>query len=174
MTTFNKFNANQFANLNRSNLLGVTLIYRRVNKEGVTEESAINFSGEGFTPENRKQNEVFKVWKNVVLTFWNAKIIEAGLKADNGGIALKLRSTTPAAIIVRTANGKAEEWDIEGSVWSRSGLMPTKKDIEACKGKEGKKKMHRAAVASFDALNFRVKFDDLLEKETETEETNLY
>ncbi|WP_314815935.1 molecular chaperone DnaJ [Hoylesella nanceiensis] len=174
MTTFNKFNANQFANLNRSNLLGVTLIYRRVNKEGVTEESAINFSGEGFTPENRKQNEVFKVWKNVVLTFWNAKIIEAGLKADNGGIALKLRSTTPAAIIVRTANGKAEEWDIEGSVWSRIGLMPTKKDIEACKGKEGKKKMHRAAVASFDALNFRVKFDDLLEKETETEETNLY
>ena len=174
MTTFNKFNANQFANLNRSNLLGVTLIYRRVNKEGVTEESAINFSGEGFTPENRKQNEVFKVWKNVVLTFWNAKIIEAGLKADNGGIALKLRSTTPAAIIVRTANGKAEEWDIEGSVWSRIGLMPTKKDIEACKGKVGKKKMHRAAVASFDALNFRVKFDDLLEKETETEETNLY
>ena len=115
-----------------------------------------------------------KCGKNVVLTFWNAKIIEAGLKADNGGIALKLRSTTPAAIIVRTANGKAEEWDIEGSVWSRIGLMPTKKDIEACKGKEGKKKMHRAAVASFDALNFRVKFDDLLEKETETEETNLY
>ena len=169
MATFNKFNANQLANLNRANLLGVTLIYRRVNKEGVTEESAINFSGEGFTPENRKQNEIFKVWKNVILTFWNAKIIESGLKKDNGNISTKLRTSTPSAIIVRTANGKAEEWDIEGSVWARIGLTPTKKDIEACKGKEGKKKMHRAAVASFDALNFRVKFDDLLETETETE-----
>lgn len=172
MEKFNKFNATQFAEVNRANLLGVTLIYRRVNKDGVTEESAINFAGDGFVPESRKQDDVFKAWKNVVLTFWNAKIIEAGLKADNGGIAIKLRSTTPAAIIVRSANGKAEEWDIEGSVWSRIGLMPTKKDIEACKGKDGKKKMHKAAVASFDALNFRVKFDDLMPaEEVETEET---
>lgn len=172
MEKFNKFNATQFAEVNRANLLGVTLIYRRTNKDGVTEESAINFAGDGFVPESRKQDDVFKAWKNVVLTFWNAKIIEAGLKEDNGNISTKLRATTPAAIIVRATNGKAEMWDIEGSIWSRIGLMPTKRDIEACKGKDGKKKMHRAAVASFNALNFRIKFDDLMPtEETETEET---
>lgn len=172
MEKFNKFNATQFAEVNRTNLLGVTLIYRRTNKDGVTEESAINFAGDGFVPESRKQDDVFKAWKNVVLTFWNAKIMEAGLKVDNGNVATKLRATTPAAIIVRTADGKSESWDIEGSIWSRIGLTPTKKDIEECKGKAGKKKMHRAAVASFNALNFRVKFDDLVPvEETETEET---
>lgn len=172
MENVRNYSATEFAEVNRVNLLGVTLIYRRTNKDGVTEERAINFAGGNFTPVSRKQDEIFRVWKNVVLTFWNAKIMEAGLKVDNGNVATKLRATTPAAIIVRTADGKAESWDIEGSIWSRIGLTPTKKDIEECKGKEGKKKMHRAAVASFNALNFRVKFDDLMPAEdTETEET---
>ena len=160
MGTISKFSATQFENLNVNNLPGVTLVYRSTNRDGETHESAVNFSGEEYTPTSRKQDEIFRVWKNVVSTFWNVKILEASLKADNGGIATKLRSSTPAAIIVRTMDGKhAERWDVAASIWSRIGLMPTKRDMEDC-ARDYKKKMHKATKASFDALNFRAKFDD--------------
>jgi len=160
MGTISKFSANQFENLNESALTGVTLVYRSVNRAGEIHESAVNFTGDDYLPQNRKQDEIFRVWKNVVSTFWNVKILEASLKADNGGIATKLRSSTPAAIIVRTADKKqAERWDVEASIWQRIGLVPTKRDMEECT-REYKKKMHKAAKASFDALNFRAKFDD--------------
>lgn len=160
MGTITKFSAPQFENLNVNDLAGVTLVYRSTNRDGETHESAVNFSGEEYIPKNRKQDEIFRVWKNVVSTFWNVKILEASLKTDNGGIATKLRSSTPAAIIVRTADGKhAERWDVAASIWSRIGLVPTKRDMEDC-ARDYKKKMHKATKASFNALNFRAKFND--------------
>ena len=163
MGTISKFSATQFENMNENaklNLVGVTLVYRSTNSKGETHENAVNFAGEEYEPKDRKQDEIFRVWKNVVSTFWNVKILEAGLRKDNGGIATKLRSTTPAAIIVRTADKKeVERWDVAASIWQRVGLVPTKKDMEEC-AREYKKKMHKACVASFNALNFRAKFDD--------------
>ncbi|WP_418821617.1 hypothetical protein [Phocaeicola plebeius] len=174
MGTISKFSATQYEAMNenvKSNLTGVTLVYRSTNSKGETHESAVNFSGDEYSPANRKQDEIFRVWKNVVQTFWNVKILEASLKKDNGGIATKLRSSTPAAIVVRTADKKqAEKWDIESSIWQRIGLVPTKRDMEEC-AREYKKKMHKAAKASFDALNFRAKFDD--DKLPEMERANI-
>ena len=172
MGTISKFSSVQFESMSmeqKKNLLGVTLVYRSTNRQGETHESAVNFAGEEYEPKNNTQDEVFRVWKNVVQTFWNVKILEAGLKKDNGGIATKLRSSTPAAIMVNTSDKKlAEKWDIEASIWSRVGLVPTKKDMEEC-AREYKKKMHRAATASFTALNFRAKFEDIKAPEEEAE-----
>ena len=163
MGTISKFTAVQFEAMSenaKANLVGVTLVYRSTNSKGEIHESAVNFSGDEYSPANRTQNEIFRVWKNVVSTFWNVKILEASLKKDNGGIATKLRSSTPAAIMVNTADQKhVEKWDVEASIWQRIGLVPTKKDMEEC-ARDYKKKMHKAAKASFDALNFRAKFDD--------------
>lgn len=160
MGQISKFNAVQRSNLDNNSLVGVTLVYRSTRKDGTITETAVNFAGDDYVPKSRKQDEIFRVWKNVVSTFWNVKILEAGLKADNGGIATKLRSSTPAEIIVRTADKKqAERWDVEASIWQRIGLVPTKRDMEEC-AREYKKKMHKACKASFDALNFRAKFDD--------------
>lgn len=159
MGAITKLSAVQFENM-VANTEGVTLVYRSVNRAGEIHESAIVFSGEEYTPKNRQQDEIFRVWRNVVTTFWNAKIVEKSLKSGNGGITTKLRNTTPSAIIVRTSNHKqAERWDVEASIWARIGLVPTKKDMEEC-ARDYKKKTFRAAKASFDALNFRAKFND--------------
>lgn len=159
MGQITRLSANQFENLTH-NAEGVTLVYRSINRDGAIRESAVVFTGEEYIPKSSKQNEIFRVWKSVVTTFWNAKMIEASLKEDNGGIAVKLRSSTPASIIVRCADKKeAVRWDVEGSIWQRIGLIPTKRDMEECV-REYKKKTFRAAKASFDALNFRAKFSD--------------
>lgn len=100
----------------------------------------------------------------MVATFWTVKAVEAGLREDNGGIASKLRSGTPAEIIVRTSDCKvSKKWDVEGSVWSRIGLVPTKKDLD-CAARDFKKKIHAATKASFDALKFRLNFEEVAAK----------
>lgn len=140
MGTISRYNSVQFENLDLNKLAGVTLVYKSVNKDGDTHFSGLNFAGDEFTPADGTQDEIFRVWKNVVATFWNVKAVEAGLREDNGGIASKLRSGTPCEIIVRAGNGKvAKRWDVEGSVWSRIGLVPTKKDLE-CAARDFKKK----------------------------------
>jgi hypothetical protein len=162
-----KLNTKQFEAANQSELKGVTLVYKSTNKDGETHESAVNFAGEGYTPANNTQDEIFKSWKNVIQTFWSTKMLEAGLRTDNGGIATKLRNTTPAAIVVRTNNGKtARRWDVEASIWQRIGIVPTKRDMEEA-NRDYKKKMFKAAKASFDALQFRAQFDDALLPELE-------
>lgn len=161
MGTISKFNRVQFENLNANMLMGVTLVYKSVNRDGETHFSGINFAGDEYTPKDGTQDEIFRVWKNVVATFWNVKAVEAGLRENNGGIASKLRSSTPSEIIVRTNDGKvSKRWDIEGSVWARIGLVPTKKDLE-CASRDFKKKIHVATKASFDALKFRLNFDEV-------------
>ena len=164
MGTISRYNSVQFENLNANELVGVTLVYKSVNRDGETHYSGLNFAGDEYTPKDKTQDEIFRVWKNVVATFWTVKAVEAGLREDNGGIASKLRSGTPAEIIVRTSDCKvSKKWDVEGSVWSRIGLVPTKKDLD-CAARDFKKKIHAATKASFDALKFRLNFEEVVAK----------
>lgn len=128
MGAITRLNSVQFEAMNVNEMVGVTLVYKSVNRDGETHFSGLNFAGDEYTPKDKTQDEIFRVWKNVVATFWTVKAIEAGLRVDNGGIASKLRAGTPAEIIVRTSDGKtSKRWDVENSVWSRIGLIPTKK-----------------------------------------------
>lgn len=150
-----KLNAEQFANL-VNGLKGVVLVYKSTDRDGNVKESAQQFFGEDYEPKDKTQNEVFRVWKNVMITFWSVKAEETRLREANDGIRTKLRATTPTAIIFRTDKGElVKRFDLEESVWSRIGLMPTKKDFERT-ARDYKKAIHAAAKASFDALGFRV------------------
>lgn len=164
MGAITRLNSVQFEAMNVNEMVGVTLVYKSVNRDGETHFSGLNFAGDEYTPKDKTQDEIFRVWKNVVATFWTVKAIEAGLRVDNGGIASKLRAGTPAEIIVRTSDGKtSKRWDVENSVWSRIGLIPTKKDLERA-GRDFKKKIHVATKASFDALKFRLNFEEVAAK----------
>lgn len=146
MGTISRYNSVQFENLNANELVGVTLVYKSVNRDGETHYSGLNFAGDEYTPKDKTQDEIFRVWKNVVATFWTVKAVEAGLREDNGGIASKLRSGTPAEIIVRTSDCKV-----------------SKKDLD-CAARDFKKKIHAATKASFDALKFRLNFEEVAAK----------
>jgi hypothetical protein len=164
MGAITRLNSVQFEAMNVNEMVGVTLVYKSVNRDGETHFSGLNFAGDEYTPKDKTQDEIFRVWKNVVATFWTVKAIEAGLRVDNGGIASKLRAGTPAEIIVRTSDGKtSKRWDVENSVWSRIGLIPTKKD-QAGAMRDFKKKIHVATKASFDALKFRLNFEEVAAK----------
>ena len=106
MGAITRLNSVQFEAMNVNEMVGVTLVYKSVNRDGETHFSGLNFAGDEYTPKDKTQDEIFRVWKNVVATFWTVKAIEAGLRVDNGGIASKLRAGTPAEIIVRTSDGK--------------------------------------------------------------------
>ncbi|MCD8252748.1 MAG: hypothetical protein LUD40_12490 [Phocaeicola dorei] len=150
-----KLSAEQFANL-VNGLKGVILVYKSVDREGDEKEAAQQFFGADYEPKDKTQNEIFRVWKNVVMTFWAVKAEEIKLREANDGIRSKLRATTPCAIIFRTANGETvKRFDLEESVWAKIGLVPTKKDFERT-ARDYKKAIHAAAKASFDALGFRV------------------
>ncbi|MFR9584387.1 MAG: hypothetical protein SNG60_09010, partial [Rikenellaceae bacterium] len=71
---------------------------------GVTTESAQHFWGEDYEAKSADQDEMFRVWKNVVATFWGVNLKENQLREDNDGIRSKLRASTPARIIFHTAN----------------------------------------------------------------------
>ena len=85
MGTISRYNSVQFENLNANELVGVTLVYKSVNRDGETHYSGLNFAGDEYTPKDKTQDEIFRVWKNVVATFWTVKAVEAGLREDNGG-----------------------------------------------------------------------------------------
>lgn len=147
-----KWNSEEYAVLENSSK-GVILVYT----DAKGKKSAQYFFGEGYVPANKTQDAVFKVWRNVVATFWNVKHVELGLRKDNDGIRTKLRASTPSEIIFRAENGDVKRFQLEFSVWSKVGLIPTKKDLERLsKARDLKEAIHRAAKASFDALGFRV------------------
>lgn len=140
MATITRYNSVQFSEVSNNQLAGVALVYRSVRKDGTADE-------------------VFRVWKNAIKIHWDAKRSEAGLKVDNGGIAVKLRASTPAEIIVRKTDGKTVlRWDAESSIFARVGIMPTAKDLQELT-RDYKKKMHKAAKASFDALKMKFEFE---------------
>ncbi len=156
-----KLNAVQFAELSK-NFNGVMLIY--TNQDG--KQTAQHFFGQEYEPADKSQDEMFRVWKNVVATFWAVKQEEIKLRADNDGIRSKLRASTPSEIIFRSKAGEMiKSYQLDFSVWSRIGLVPTKKDFERT-ARDYKKAIHAATKASFDALGFRVE----LPKEEKTED----
>lgn len=162
MGTIVNIRSTQFSFETVESMPGVTLVYRADRKDSTSSYSAINFAGEEYTPENVNQDEVFRVWKNVVTTFWLVKAKEAGLRVNNDNITSKLRNSTPVEIFVRSANNMVKHWDIEKSVWSRIGLVPTKKELELS-ARDFKKRIHAATKASFDALKFRLNFQEIVE-----------
>lgn len=159
MATITRYNSVQFSEVSNNQLAGVALVYRSVRKDGTVTETCIHLGGAEFVPENGTADEVFRVWKNAIKIHWDAKRSEAGLKVDNGGIAVKLRASTPAEIIVRKTDGKTVlRWDAESSIFARVGIMPTAKDLQELT-RDYKKKMHKAAKASFDALKMKFEFE---------------
>lgn len=159
MATITRYNSVQFSEVSNNQLAGVALVYRSVRKDGTVTETCIHLGGAEFVPANGTADEVFRVWKNALKLHWDAKKSEAGLKVDNGGIAVKLRTSTPAEIVVRKADGKTVfRWDAESSIFARVGIMPTAKDLTEL-NRDYKKKMHKAAQASFAALKTKFEFD---------------
>ena len=75
MGTISRYNSVQFENLNANELVGVTLVYKSVNRDGETHYSGLNFAGDEYTPKDKTQDEIFRVWKNVVATFWTVKAV---------------------------------------------------------------------------------------------------
>lgn len=142
MGTISRYNSVQFENLDLNKLAGVTLVYKSVNKDGDTHFSGLNFAGDEFTPADGTQDEIFRVWKNVVATFWNVKAVEAGLREDNGGIASKLRSAPRVRLLcvpamerlrnvgmLREAYGVVLVWFQQRKTWSVRHVTSRKKSM---------------------------------------------
>lgn len=161
MTT-SKLNAEDFKELENS-AKGVLLVY--TSQDG--KKTAQQFFGAEYEPVDKSQNEIFRVWKNVLITFWAVKKEELKLRESNDGIRSKFRASIPTEIIFRAGNGDTKRFPLETSVWSRIGLVPTKKDFERTE-RDYKKAIHAAAKASFDALGFRV----ALPKDEKVEDKN--
>lgn len=150
-----RLNSEQFVNL-VNGLKGVILVYKSTDRDGNEKETAQQFFGADYEPKDKTQDEIFRVWKNVVMTFWAVKAEEIKLREANDGIRSKLRAATPCAVIFRTEKGETvKRFELEESVWAKIGLVPTKKDFERT-ARDYKKAIHAAAKASFDALGFRV------------------
>lgn len=148
-----KLNAEQFIAMG-TKTAGILLVY--AGKEG--KDTAQHFFGDDFVPKNKSENELFRVWKNVVKTMWETKREELKLREDNDGIRSKFRAGTPTRIIIRNIKGElVKSYELDESVWAKIGLVPTKKDIDKLvSSRDCNKAIHAATKASFDALGFRV------------------
>lgn len=118
MGTISKFTAVQFEAMSenaKANLVGVTLVYRSTNSKGEIHESAVNFPVTNIALLTVRRMK-FSVYGKRCVYILECKILEASLKKDNGGIATKLRSSTPAAIMVNTADQK----HVENGMWKQA------------------------------------------------------
>ena len=139
-----RLNSEEFVNL-VNGLKGVILVYKSTDRDGNEKETAQQFFGADYEPKDKTQDEIFRVWKNVVMTFWAVKAEEIKLREANDGIRSKLRATTPCAVIFRTEKGETvKRFELEESVWAKIGLVPTKKDFERT-ARDYKKAIHAAA-----------------------------
>lgn len=162
-----KLNAEQFANM-AVNAAGV--IFEYAGKDG--KNTAMHFFGADYEATVKTQDEMFRVLRNVVTTFWEAKTKESLLRESNDDIRSKLRAGTPHRLIIRTSTGiTVKIFDLSASVWSRIGLMPTKKDLERS-ARDRKKYIHNATKAVMEALNFRLELPkDTAQPEQPVEQT---
>ena len=151
-----KLNAENFAALS-TNFKGIILVYTAANGA----QTAQHFFGADYEIKSglkgkALEDDKFRVWKNVVMTFWAVKAEEMKLREDNDGIRSKLRATTPSSIIFHDDKGNnVIAYQLDQSVWAKIGLVPTKKDFERT-ARDYKKAIHAATRASFDALGFRL------------------
>lgn len=162
-----KFNAEQYVNT-AANTAGV--IFEYAGKDG--KNTAMHFFGADYEATAKTQNEMFRVLRNVVTTFWEVKAKEDLLRKSNDGIRSKLRAGTPCRLIIRTCAGVTVKiFELDKSVWARIGFMPTKKDLERS-ARDRKKYIHNATKALMDALNFRVELpvDTARPEEVQTEQ----
>lgn len=166
-----KYNATQYAETRKNQLIGVTFVYRSTNqKTGAITETGLNFSGEKYVAADKTEMALFRVWKEVLTVFWNARYDAAILQKDNSGISSKLRASTPAEIVVRMADGSAAfTWYAEDSAYSRVGIVPGSREL-GMKRNDFKKHIHKAAVASFNALKGKISFTCKDESEAENAE----
>lgn len=82
-----KLNAEQFANM-AVNAAGVVFEY--AGKDG--KNTAMHFFGADYEAKVKTQDEMFRVLRNVVTTFWEVKTKESLLRESNDGIRSKLRA----------------------------------------------------------------------------------
>lgn len=156
-----KFNADQFAHMNQ-NSAGIIFVY--AGKEG--KDTAVHFFGPEFEATAKTQDEILRVVRNCLLEQWQSKAKEIALKEDNNGIATKYRASTPAAIIINSAKGeRIRNYDTSASSFAKFGFVPTKKDVERLATTADRKSaVHKAAIATLEALNFRTEFPRSEEK----------
>lgn len=145
--------------------VGVTLVYSTNKNDGTTTYNGLHFSGEEYNLTTISDDELFKAWKAVFATHWDVTVQEHVLKIDNNAIASKLKTKTPNKVIFTAQDGKISEIECKLSVWRSIGLVPNKKDIDELKT-QYKQKLHRACVASYNALGLRI------EKEKETKKAS--
>lgn len=143
---------------------GIIFEYETITKNGDKILTRLEFTGSGFVPESNDAQSCFRAWKKLICLYWDSKAEEQVVRADNGGIALKLRGTTPTRAIIKGSDFEYA-WNLSDSKWERIGLLPTKRDLEE-RAREYKKKMHKAAAASF-AVSFGKNFKSLELKEEE-------
>ena len=74
-----RLNSEQFVNL-VNGLKGVILVYKSTDRDGNEKETAQQFFGADYEPKDKTQDEIFRVWKNVVMTFWAVKAEEIKLR----------------------------------------------------------------------------------------------
>ncbi len=153
-----KISAHDFGSIGATS--GVTLEYAGKDDKS----TAMLFTGEEFTVTANTQDEILRVVKNVMFAHWLVKAKETELRQDNDGIRSKLRATTPYKIHIVNADGvTVKVYDLANSEWARIGLMPTKKDMERSV-RDIKSYVHKAAVATLEALKFRVEFPSAKEE----------
>lgn len=154
-----KLDAEQFANL-ATTAAGV--IFEYAGREN--NNTAMHFFGDDYEATAKTQDEMFRVLRNVVTTFWEVKSKETLLRESNDGIRSKLRASTPYRLVIRTKKGETvKNFDLSTSVWAKIGLVPTKKDLERSE-RDRSKYIHRATKALMDALNFRIELPKDSEK----------
>lgn len=143
------------AEINRTN--GVAFFYKTVKKKGTADEeiryNACVLSGDAFSSD-----DLFEVWKNTISLYWNVKKDVNLLREDCKGIASNLKGSHPYAIVIYKNGCKALEWCSATSVMYKVGVIPTKKELELS-NRDFKKYIHKAAVASFKALEYSPKIE---------------
>ena len=53
MGTISRYNSVQFENLNANELVGVTLVYKSVTRDGETHYSGLNFAGDEYARKDK-------------------------------------------------------------------------------------------------------------------------
>lgn len=163
-----KLNKEQYANL--SGYAGIMLVYKSVNRDGVTTETGQLFYGADFEPLNNSDDEIFRVIKNMVATMWRTIAEEKHLRESADGIRSKFRASTPAEIFICDKMGnRMKHYNLEDSVWARIGLVPTKVDLEKSR-RDFQKTIHAAAKAIRDAMRFAPNLSDMHTEKPEAKE----
>ena len=99
-------------------------------------------------------NHACKSFIGFMRVAWNGALVKAGFKY-NDGIALKVKASTPAYIVIVAHDKKTKVLDLSGCIFSRLGFTPSKKTLAAYAEMDAKKRsqyLNRAALESWQAI----------------------